>query len=76
MDEVAQFSLDYSFFLNLAAIGATGFMIYLHRRHKKQQSGSDHHNHDHGSESIGLQTVVTWVFIAVLLGGLVSYAVT
>ena len=69
--EVAQFSFDYSFFLNLAAIGASGCMFYLHRLHKQQQSG----DHEHGSQSVDIQTLFTWIFMVVLLGGLISFIV-
>ena len=70
--EVAQFSVDYSFFLNLAAIGATGAMLYLHRRHK--QGHQSEHNH-RSSGSVDIQAILTWIFMVVLLGGLVSFII-
>jgi uncharacterized membrane protein YraQ (UPF0718 family) len=72
IDAVTQFSIDYSFFLNLLAAGITSYMIYLHQLRKKHQS-KDHH---HGSQSLSLQTVITYLFIVVLLVGLVSFAIT
>lgn len=74
VDEVAQFSIDYSFFLNLMATVVAGGMIYLHHLHKKHRTKN--HDHDHDSQPFGIQTIITWLFIIVLLGGLISLAIT
>jgi len=77
IEDVAHFSIDYSFFLNLAAIALTGFMLYLRKIHKEHQQAGEHdHHHDHGDSGIDLQGVVTWLFVLILAGGLISAAFT
>ena len=36
VQEVTQFKIDYTFWMNIAFIAVTAWMIYLHRQHKKQ----------------------------------------
>jgi len=74
IETVTQFAIDYSFYLNLAAIVVTGCMLYLSKQHKlRMASKSKHQHHDHGGSGLDLQGIVTWIFIAVLAGGLLSW---
>lgn len=79
VEHIAQFELDYTLVLNAIAVGLVGLMIYLrhvHRTHQAEGRGGHHHDHDHGGGGWGVQDVVTYLFIAILLGGLISYALT
>ena len=71
IEEVAHFAIDYSFFMNLAAVALAGLMVWLGRKH--DMGG---HDHDHGGSGVDLQSVVTWIFLAVMGGGLVVYGFT
>lgn len=72
VSEVAQFKLDYTFWLNLGFAIVTAWMIYLHRRHRQAQDGE---MMDHGS-GLSLKRVVVYLCMAILAGGLLSYAVS
>ena len=39
VQEVTQFKIDYTFWMNIAFLAVTAWMIYLHRQHKKQHDG-------------------------------------
>ncbi|WP_405230213.1 permease [Lentisalinibacter sediminis] len=69
--DVAQFKLDYTFYMNLIAVALTAVMLWLRRRHRRMAGGdgAHDHDHDHGGSSIGVQDVVTGLFILLLLGG-------
>jgi uncharacterized membrane protein YraQ (UPF0718 family) len=66
--DVAQFKLDYTFYMNLIAVALAGVMLWLRRRHRQMGDGGGH-DHDHGGGGIGVQDVVTGLFILLLLGG-------
>ncbi|WP_405234428.1 permease [Lentisalinibacter salinarum] len=73
--EVAQFKLDYTFYMNLIAVALTGVMLWLRRRHRRM-AGGDGHDHEHGGGGVGVQDVVTGLFILLLLGGGVALFVS
>lgn len=68
VQDVAQFKLDYTFWLNLLFIGVTGWLIALHRRHVKKQDMS---GMDHGS-GFSLKRVLVYGCMLFLAGGLLS----
>ncbi|MEJ2525811.1 MAG: permease [Desulfuromonadales bacterium] len=70
--DVAQFKLDYTFWLNLLFLGVTGWLLFLHRQHKKIQ---DMGGMDHGN-GLTVKRVIVYIFMVILAGGLVSYAIT
>jgi uncharacterized membrane protein YraQ (UPF0718 family) len=72
VDEVTRFAVDYTFWLNLAMIVVAGVMVWLHRRHRAA-SGHGSMDHDDGGK---VKRAVTILMIAIVLGGLASYAVT
>ncbi|WP_405242368.1 permease [Lentisalinibacter salinarum] len=73
--DVAQFKLDYTFYMNLIAVALTGVMLWLRRRHRRM-AGGDGHDHEHGGGGVGVQDVVTGLFILLLLGGGVALFVS
>jgi uncharacterized membrane protein YraQ (UPF0718 family) len=72
LSDVAQFKLDYTFWLNLAFVSVTGWLVYLHRRHMQEQSGS---GMDHGG-GITVKRIIVYLFMVVLAGGLIAYLLT
>jgi len=68
--DVAQFKLDYTFWLNLLFGAVTVGLIYLHRLHVKNQEMK---GMEHGS-GLSLKRTVVYFCILVLAGGLLSYA--
>ncbi len=69
ISDVAQFKIDYTFWLNLVFATVTGGLIYLHRRHLKEhvKKGMDH------GDGLTLKRGISYLFLAVLAGGLLSY---
>jgi uncharacterized membrane protein YraQ (UPF0718 family) len=67
--EVARFAIDYSFWLNLAMVAAAVALVWLHRRHMRRQEGG---GMDHGGGGIGVKRIVTYLAIALLVGGVIS----
>lgn len=71
--EVAQFSFDYTFYMNLVFVGVAGGLIWLHRRHHRDAGG--HMDHKMAAE-IGPKRIIALLFLAVLLVGLVVFFIT
>lgn len=89
VEDVAQFAFDYTFFLNIVAVIIVGLMIWLrnrmqkgndshsHHDHDDSDDGHcEHHDHDHGSGGKTFQDYVTYLFITILAGGLLTFAIT
>ncbi len=79
VEQITQFKVDYTLFLNAAAVGLVALMLYLrhvHKRHQAEGRGVHHRHHEHVEGGWGVQDVVTYLFIAILLGGLLSFALT
>jgi len=73
VDEVTRFALDYTFWLNLAMVGAAAVLVLFHRQHVRSQ---DHDMGGHDMEGGGpIKRAAVWVAIAVVVGGLVVGAV-
>ncbi len=70
--EVAQFKLDYTFWLNLAFVAVTGWLIYLHRQHLREHVKGDM---DHGGK-LTVKRAIVYLFLVILAGGLVAYVLT
>jgi len=68
VEEVTRFAFDYTFFLNVVAVGVSVAMVVpLSRRRREGESG-----HDHG-KGLDAQTVVAYASLAVVAVGLVAY---
>jgi len=71
VEDVVQFALDYTFWLNALMVLVTVAMVYLHRQHQRQHGG-------HGGMSMGSSTWDRWkrratyLAIFVVAGGLVA----
>lgn len=71
--EITQFQLDYTFWLNLAAIGGAGVLYRLHRGHvKNQEEGMG--SMDHGG-NLGFKQIAVYTAMLILCGGLVTFFV-
>ncbi|MDX5360304.1 MAG: permease [Alphaproteobacteria bacterium] len=70
VSEVVRFQIDYTFWLNLAAIALTGAMLWLLRRHRRA-----HGSHHHQMEGDGpLKRAAAKLAIAVLAAGSAAWA--
>ena len=79
---LTQFKIDYTFWMNVVSVGVVGGQMYLRRQHRRmheEDGGHDqdeHARHDHGSERVSVKRLIVYLFIAVLVGGLVAFALT
>ena len=71
VEDVAQFSFDYTFYMNIVFIAVAGSLMWLHRRHKREAQ-MDHKM----KEGVGLKRIIALSFLAVLIIGLVVFLVT
>jgi uncharacterized membrane protein YraQ (UPF0718 family) len=71
--DVAQFKVDYTFYMNVGAVLVAGIMVALARARRRRQNG--HGGHDHGGSGIDLQTLIAWTCLAVVAVGLVAHLV-
>lgn len=70
VDDVVRFSLDYTFWLNLALSLVAGVLIYLHRRHRANMGEMDHEMEGDGP----LKTAAAVLACLMVAGGLVARA--
>lgn len=77
--EVSAFGVNYALFLNIAAFGLIGLLLWLRREGQKSAQTDEghhhgdhgHHHHDHGGGSLlSLKNVVVGATLALLAGGL------
>ncbi len=71
--DIAQFNIDYTFYMNIVALVLVAIMLWLRRWRRKH---ADEEAEGMEGSPIGVQDVVAWVFIAVLIGGGIAFAVT
>ena len=69
--DVAQFAFDYTFYMNLVFIAVAASLVWLHRRHDREE----HMDHKM-KERIGPKRIIALLFLAVLLVGLAVFLVT
>jgi hypothetical protein len=67
--EVAQFALDYTFYMNAVFVVVAAVLLWLNKRHHRAtDSGMDHDM----NAGIGLKRIMAWLFMAVLIIGLAA----
>jgi len=66
IEEVTRFELDYTFWLNLAFVGLAAWLVTLDRAYRRE------HDQPRGSMSLDVRRLVTFAFMAILLGGLLA----
>ena len=67
VQEVTQFKIDYTFWMNIAFTAVTAWLIYLHRQHKKQHDGGMEMKMESGG---AIKKGVVTLFIIINLVGL------
>lgn len=76
MEEIVQFEIDYTFWLNLVFTGVAAVMIELNRRFGRS-SEAEGHDHDHGSQTgLPIKRLVVGVFVLILAGGVIAGLIT
>jgi hypothetical protein len=75
VSEITQFKLDYTFWMNAAAVGVVVAMAVLRRKHQRSRSDSDHHDMEHGG-GLGLKRSIAYLFAGILVAGMISFFLT
>jgi hypothetical protein len=78
VSQIAQFGLDYTFWMNLASVTIVVVMIVLRRRHRKSRQNHEDHEHDgmdHGG-GFSPKRVIAYLCIGILACGFVAYGLT
>ena len=73
---LTQFKIDYTFWMNVVSVAVVGGQIYLRRQHRRMHEDGRAHDHDHDADGLSIKRLVVYLFVAVLVGGLVSFALT
>ncbi len=68
--EVAQFKLDYTFWMNIVFMGVAILAVSLHRQHVKEHKQG---KMEHGSSKLSIKRLTVYLFIAILSCGLLLY---
>ncbi len=79
VSEIAQFKIDYTFWLNLVSAGAVFAMAALGRGYRRRRSGRGHgHDHemDHDGGGPGFKRVAAYLAALLIAGGLAAYTFT
>lgn len=73
---LTQFKIDYTFWMNVVSVAVVDGQIYLRRQHRRMHEDGRAHDHDHDADGLSIKRLVVYLFVAVLVGGLVSLALT
>ena len=69
VEEVAQFKIDYAFWMNVCAVLLTGILSFSHYGYMKVKKMKM----EKSPEGISLKKITTYIFIFVLIGGGCAY---
>lgn len=69
VEEVSRFALDYTFFLNVAAVAVAATLVWLSRRDRHP----DHGDHDHGGGGPGAKRLAALAAAAIVALGALLY---
>ncbi|MBZ9628736.1 permease [Psychroflexus sp. CAK1W] len=72
--EVTQFMMDYTFYFNILFAVLAALMLYFNFKTKNMKEGGGH-DHDHGSGGISFKKVVVYLFISIVIIGLILYLI-
>jgi len=69
--DVAQFALDYTFYLNIVFLAVAVALVWLHRRHKKEMK----ENKMDMGDGVGIKRIIALLSAFVLLAGMAAFAI-
>jgi len=75
ISDITQFKLDYTFWMNLAAVAVVLTMLYFQKKYRQINDSAQDHDMDH-SGGISIKRFIAYLFTVILLIGLVSFFLT
>lgn len=73
VENIAQFSLDYTFWLNILFVLVAVWLIIFNRKHMKKMDKSMDHGEDGG---VSIKRIIVYTFISILIIGLIAFFLT
>jgi hypothetical protein len=73
---IAQFAIDYTFFMNMAFAGAAVVLVGLNRGWKRHEAPAGGHSHQHHGSGISAKRMLALTCAAVVAAGLLVYGLT
>ena len=71
ISEITRFKMDYTFWMNLAAVAVVLIMLFFQKKYRQMQDSKQEHM-DHGGGPT-IKRVIAYVFMVILLSGLISF---
>jgi uncharacterized membrane protein YraQ (UPF0718 family) len=75
VSDITQFRLDYTFWMNLAAVAVVLTMLFFQKKYRQKQGSSHNHDMDH-SGGVSIKRIIAYLFMLILLVGLISFFLT
>ena len=73
VENLTQFSIDYTFWLNMLFILVAVWLIVFNQKHIKKMDKSMDHGEDGGTN---IKRIIVYIFISILIIGLIAFFVT
>lgn len=70
VEEITQFKIDYTFWMNIVFVFVTGWMLYLNGQHKKEHGGGMDMQMEGGGR---IKKAVVILFVVINLAGLMAF---
>ncbi len=79
--ELTQFKIDYTFWMNIVFVAIAGVMIYLNRKYhqnkeKDKKTDDDEMKNNDNKSKLSIKRKIAYLFIIILVGGLISFIIT
>lgn len=75
ISEITRFKMDYTFWMNLAAVAVVLTMLFFRKKYRQIQDSDREQSMDHDG-GITIKRVVAYVFAGILLAGLAAFFLT
>jgi hypothetical protein len=75
ISDITQFKLDYTFWMNLAAVAIVFAMLFFKKKYRQMQGNTQDHDMDHNG-GISIKRLIAYLFAIILAIGLVSFLLT
>ncbi|RME38650.1 MAG: permease [Deltaproteobacteria bacterium] len=70
VEDIAQFALDYTFYLNVIFVFVAAWLVWLHKRYSRKAEDRMQHG---ASERIGLEKIIALLCLVILMVGLLAF---
>jgi hypothetical protein len=68
--QLTQFKIDYTFWMNIVFVGVAGWLIYLNKKYMENKKD------DQSESGTSIKRKIAYLFIIIILGGLIAFIIT